>query len=172
MKKAVLLALSLIFSYSVYCQEEEPSVFVLSIPADAMAETKTVNKDEKKEQHTLHIWETNGLVISVYEIVYMPEYISSLESEVLSELLEKTKTEGEKKLIELTGGSFEDEKITKSVFKSKYESLKSRAGINGLDAESITIRSQNCFLNVILYGETKSKEAREFIDQIEVIEVE
>lgn len=172
MKKSFLLVLTLMVSCLAYSQEEEPSVFVMSIPSDTMSESKTVNKDKKKEQHSSYIWEENDVVISVYEIVFMPEYISSLEKDTLDALLEKTKTEGQKKLIELIGGSFENEKTTKSLFKSKYESIKTESSINGLDVENITIRAQNCFLNITLYGSVKSKEARNFIEQIEIIEVE
>ena len=57
-------------------------------------------------------------------------------------------------------------------FKNASETIQTSGKINGLNLESTTLRSQNNFLQIIFIGEIKSKDAQDFMSQLEIIVVE
>lgn len=171
--KNIFIILFAFLTYStVLGQTENPSVFVMNLTADALESKTTVKKDEIAIDKINYLTEQNGLVILAYESIYPLDYINSLEKEKLTNLIQVVNQEGFEKLNGLMG-SFPENPIEKKIqFKNASETIQTTATVNGMNFESTTLRSQNNFLQIIFIGDVKSKEAKDFMSQLEIIVVE
>jgi hypothetical protein len=172
MKKMILLVLFFITSAAVSGQSENPSVFVMNLAEDALESKNIVKKDEISIDKTNYMTEQNGLVILAYETIYPLEYINTLDKDGLSDLLKSVNQEGFEKLNGLMGTLPENPAEKNIKFKNAAETIQTSAKVNGMNFESTTLRSQNNFLQIIFIGEVKSKEAQDFMSQLEIIVVE
>lgn len=176
MKKLLFISLLSFCSILGYSQSEattqNPSVFVLSFPEDATDGKKTIKNNNLSIDKTAYMTEQNGLVILGYETIYPEEYIQTLDKAALTALLKSINSEGFAKLNELMGATPENPVEKNTKFKNAAETIITTAKVNGLNFESTTLRSQNNFLQIIFIGEVKSKEAQDFMAQLEIIVVE
>lgn len=172
MKKIILMVLFFITYASVLGQSENPSVFVMNLAEDALESKTIVKKDELSIDKTNYMTEQNGLVILAYETIYPLDYINTLNKDGLSNLLKSVNQEGFEKLNELMGTLPENPAEKNIKFKNAAETIQTSAKVNGMNFESTTLRSQNNFLQIIFIGEVKSKEAQDFMAQLEIIVVE
>jgi hypothetical protein len=172
MKKIFILMLSFLTFGSVLGQTENPSVFVMNLSAESLDSKTVVKKDDLSIQKTSYMNEENGLVILAYETIYPLEYISTLDKKEMSALLKSINQEGFEKLNELMG-TFPENPVEKNItFKNASETIQTKATVNGMNFESTTLCSQNNFLQIIFIGEVKSKDAQDFMSQLEIIVVE
>lgn len=172
MKKIILLVLFFITYASVLGQTENPSVFVMNLTEDALESRTIVKKDEIAIEKINYMTEQNGLVILAYESIYPLDYIKTLDKDGLANLLKLVNQEGFDKLNGLMGASPENPSEKNIKFKNASETIQTSGKINGLNLESTTLRSQNNFLQIIFIGEIKSKDAQDFMSQLEIIVVE
>ena len=172
MKKIILLVLSFITYASVLGQSENPSVFVMNLAEDALESKTIVKKDELSIDNSNYMTEQNGLVILAYESIYPMDYINTLDKDGLSNLLKSINQEGFEKLNGLMGALPENPVEKNIKFKNASETIQTIAKVNGMNLESTTLRSQNNFLQIFFIGEVKSKDAQDFMSQLEIIVVE
>lgn len=172
MKKIFIVVLSFLTYVSVLGQTENASVFVMNLTEEALESKTIVKKDELSIEKINYMTEQNGVVILAYESIYPMDYIKTLDKEGLTNLLKAVNQEGFDKLNGLMGATPENP-IEKSIkFKNAAETIQTTAKVNGLNFESTTLRSQNNFLQVIFIGEVKSKDAQDFMGQLEIIVIE
>lgn len=171
--KNIFISLIAFFVYlTVSGQTENPSVFVMNLSEEAMESKTSLKKDEITIDKKNYLTEENGLVILAYESIYPLEYIQTLEKEKLTNLLKEVNQEGFEKLNALMG-TYPEKPVEKSIkFKNASETIQTTATVNGMNFESTTLRSQNNFLQIIFIGDIKSKEAKDFMAQLEIIVVE
>jgi len=172
MKKIFIVMLSFLTYASVVGQTENPSVFVTNLTEEALESKTIVKKDDLSIEKINYMTEQNGVVILAYESIYPMEYISTLDKEALSNLLKSINQEGFEKLNGLMGATPENPVEKNIKFKNASETIQTTAKVNGLNFESTTLRSQNNFLQIIFIGDVKSKDAQDFMAQLEIIVVE
>lgn len=172
MKKIIILLLFFVTYTTVLGQSENTSVFVMNLADDAFESKTTIKKDELSIDKINYMTEQNEVVILAYESIYPLEYINNLEEEALTDLLKSVNEEGFQKLNELIGAMPENPTEKNIKFKNASETIQTTAKANGMNFESTTLRSQNNFLQIIFLGEVKSKEAQDFMSQLEIIVVE
>jgi hypothetical protein len=172
MKKIFILMISFLTYASVLGQTENTSVFIMNFSEEALESKTVVKKNDIAVDKINYMIEQNSVVILAYESIYPFDYIEKLDKDELEALIRSINKEGFEKINNLMGAIPEKsvEKIIK--FKNASEAIRTNAKVNGLEFESTTIRSQNNFLQIIFIGEVKSKDATDFMAQLEIIVVE